>query len=68
MKKFIVLLQIVGLLAVCPMYVFLEITHYTGENSNHSSGSFTKPKTEIMSAGDFKIPVDKTQSTSSYTK
>ena len=32
MKKLIVLLQIVGLIAVCPVYVFLEITHYTSEN------------------------------------
>ena len=66
MKKLTVLLQIVGLLAVCPAYVALEITHYTSENSNPGSGSSTKQKTEIMSAKDSKIPTDKTQSTSSY--
>jgi len=66
MKKLTVLLQIVGLLAVCPVYVALEITHYTSENSNPGSGSSTKPKTEIMNSRDSKIPTDKTQSTSSY--
>lgn len=68
MKKLTVLLQIVALLAVCPVYVALEITHYTNGNSELSSGSFTKPKTEIMSPNDSKIPADKRQSTSSYTK
>ena len=65
MKKLTVLLQIVALLAVCPVYVALEITHYTSENSKPGSGSSTKPKTEVMYARDSKIPADKTQSTSS---
>jgi hypothetical protein len=49
MKKLAVLLQIVGLLAICPMYVILEIRHSTNEKSQVTSGSFIKPKTEIKS-------------------
>jgi len=37
MKKLAVLLQIVGLLAVCPMYVFLEIRHSGNEKSEAGS-------------------------------
>jgi hypothetical protein len=67
MKKLTILLQIVGLLALCPLYVILEITHSPNENPEPGSGLLIKPKTGIMSARDSKIPQNKTQSTSSYS-
>ena len=39
MKKLAALLQIVGILAVCPAYVILEIKHSANEKSEVSSGS-----------------------------
>ena len=53
MKKLAVLLQIVGILAVCPTYVILEIKHSANEKSV-SSGSVRQTngtmKTEISNA------------------
>jgi hypothetical protein len=54
MKKLAVLLQIVGILAVCPAYVVLEIKHSVNERSEVSSGSARQVngtmKTEISNA------------------
>jgi hypothetical protein len=61
MKKLIVLLQIVALLAVCPMYVFLEITHAATESSD--AGLLIKPKTEIMDTQISNKPEIKTEDT-----
>jgi hypothetical protein len=67
MKKLAILLQIIGLLAVCPIYVILEITHSTNEKSEVSSGSFVKPLTEIKSTKISTVPDKKTQSTPYYS-
>jgi hypothetical protein len=66
MKKLAVLLQIIGLLAVCPIYVILEITHSTNVKSELSSVSLINPKTEIMSTKVSTVPANKTKSTHSY--
>jgi hypothetical protein len=62
MKKLAVLLQIVGILAVCPMYVILEIKHSANEKSEVSSDSF-RPKTEIMTTRNSNVPGNKSQNT-----
>jgi hypothetical protein len=67
MKKLSVLLQIIALLAVCPAYVVLEITHATKQKSALCSGSGFKPKTEIMSTKVSTDPANKTQSTTVYS-
>jgi len=61
MKKLAVLLQIVGLLAVCPMYVFLEIRHSGNEKSEAGSDSLIKPKTEVMNTRISNTPVNKSE-------
>jgi hypothetical protein len=61
MKKLAVLLQIVGLLAVCPMYVFLEIRHSRNEKSEEGSDSLIKPKTEIMNTRISNTPINKSE-------
>jgi len=63
MKKLALLLQIIGLLAACPIYVVLEITHAANEKPELSSDSCIKPKTEIMSTKVSTVPANKTQST-----
>ena len=64
MKKLAVLLQIIGLLAVCPMYVFLEIRHSGNEKSEAGSDSLIKPKTpktEVMNTRISNTPVNKSE-------
>jgi hypothetical protein len=64
MKKLAVLLQIVGLLAVCPIYVILEIRHSGIEKSEINSGSSTKSNTEIMES---KVPGNNTHNTTHHS-
>jgi hypothetical protein len=60
MKKLAVLLQVIGLLAVCPLYVVLEITH----GANEKSALSIQPKTETMSPAPSTVPASKAKSTS----
>ena len=62
MKKLSVLLQIVGILAVCPIYVVLEIKHSANERSEVSSAPY-RQITEIMKTGNSNVPGNKSQNT-----
>jgi hypothetical protein len=62
MKKLAVLLQIVGILAVCPMYVILEIKHSANEKSEVSSGS-SRQTTGIMKTGNSNVPDNQSPNT-----
>jgi len=63
MKKLAVLLQIVGILAVCPMYVILEIKHSANDRSEVSS-DLNGSKTGNMKTGNSNLPGDKSQNAS----
>ncbi len=60
MKKLAVLLQIVGLLAICPAYVALEITHSKNEKSDVNPESVS-PKTEIMKTRTSNVPGEQSE-------
>ena len=66
MKKLTVLLQIIGMLAVCPAYVVLEITHYAKEKSAVSADSSIKPITKTVSPEVSTVPASEPQSATFY--
>ena len=49
MKKLVLILQILGIIAVCPVYVALEMTHATGGTSEKPSSLYNKIKQEKKS-------------------
>jgi hypothetical protein len=67
MKKLAVLLQIIGLLALCPIYVILEITHSSNKNSEAGQDSSVRQKTEMMNSQLSKLPDNKTQNATYYS-
>jgi hypothetical protein len=49
MKKLVHAFQILAIVALCPVYIVLEMTHVANATSENSSGSLIKMKTEVMS-------------------
>jgi hypothetical protein len=49
MKKLVLILQILGLVTVCPLYVALELTHATNNTSENPSSSNIKIKSDNKS-------------------
>jgi hypothetical protein len=49
MKKLLLVLQVIGFIAICPVYVALEMTHATNGISENTSSSLITIKTENVS-------------------
>jgi hypothetical protein len=49
MKKLLLILQVIGLIAICPVYVALEMTHTANGISEKPASSFITIKTENLS-------------------
>jgi len=49
MKKLLLVLQVIGLIAICPAYVALEMTHATNKISEKPASSYITIKTENLS-------------------
>ena len=67
MKKLAVLLQIIGVLAVCPIYILLEITHSTNQNSVQNQESSIKQSVDVIKRRITTDPANDTQSATYFS-